>query len=179
MRSPIGHLADWLTDWLTDHFAPLCKVCFQNLVVKHSRNQKSHYRVLKYPPLDPIRNYISPGIIFTQYLTLRSVFVSSHVTLAPPPQVFSHVCYISLSAHPPTFNHPNNIKWWIQTSRYFPFLKSKYSSQNFNSQSLKFKPNSESFEAFTMVTIQVFWVVTPCSVIVGYQRFRGPYCLHL
>jgi hypothetical protein len=26
--------------------------------------------------------------------------------------------------------------------------------------------------------IEVFWVVTPCSVVVGYQRFRGPCCLH-
>jgi len=26
---------------------------------------------------------------------------------------------------------------------------------------------------------EVFWVVSPCSVVVGYQRFRGPYCLHL
>jgi hypothetical protein len=33
---------------------------------------------------------------------------------------------------------------------------------------------------FTAVKIQVaFWVVTPCSVVVGYQRFGGPYCLHL
>jgi hypothetical protein len=23
------------------------------------------------------------------------------------------------------------------------------------------------------------WAVTPCSVVVGYQRFRGPCCLHL
>jgi hypothetical protein len=32
-----------------------------------------------------------------------------------------------------------------------------------------------------MVKIQaeVFWVVTPCSVVVGYQRFGGPYCLYL
>jgi hypothetical protein len=38
-----------------------------------------------------------------------------------------------------------------------------------------------SFEAFTAVKIQVevFRVVTPCSVVVGYQRFGGPYCLHL
>jgi hypothetical protein len=38
-----------------------------------------------------------------------------------------------------------------------------------------------SFEVFTVVRIQVdvFWVVTPCSVAVGYQRFRGPSCLHL
>jgi hypothetical protein len=24
-----------------------------------------------------------------------------------------------------------------------------------------------------------FWVVTPCSVVVRYQRFGGPFCLHL
>jgi len=26
---------------------------------------------------------------------------------------------------------------------------------------------------------EVFWVVTPCSVVVGYQRFGGPCCSHL
>jgi hypothetical protein len=38
-----------------------------------------------------------------------------------------------------------------------------------------------SFEAFTAVMIQVVvsWVVTPCGVVVGYQRFRGLSCLHL
>jgi hypothetical protein len=38
-----------------------------------------------------------------------------------------------------------------------------------------------SFEASTevMFQVEVFWVVTPCSVVVGYQRFRGPCCLHL
>jgi hypothetical protein len=37
------------------------------------------------------------------------------------------------------------------------------------------------FEAFTavMFLVEVFWVVTPCSVVVGYQRFGGPSCLHL
>jgi len=32
-----------------------------------------------------------------------------------------------------------------------------------------------------VVTIQVenFWVVTPCGVVVGNQRFRCPCCLHL
>jgi len=36
-------------------------------------------------------------------------------------------------------------------------------------------------EVFTEVKIQikVFWIVTPCSVAVGYQFFREPYCLHL
>jgi len=27
--------------------------------------------------------------------------------------------------------------------------------------------------------IVVFWVVTRCSVVVGYRRFGGPFCLHL
>jgi hypothetical protein len=35
--------------------------------------------------------------------------------------------------------------------------------------------------AFTVVIFQVevFWVVTPCSVVVGYQLFSSPRCLHL
>jgi hypothetical protein len=42
--------------------------------------------------------------------------------------------------------------------------------------------NSETrFEVCTAVKIQVavFWIMAPCSVVVGYQRFRGPCCLHL
>jgi len=27
--------------------------------------------------------------------------------------------------------------------------------------------------------VQVFWSGTPCSVVVGYQRFGGPCCLYL
>jgi hypothetical protein len=30
-----------------------------------------------------------------------------------------------------------------------------------------------------MCTFEFFLVVVPCSVVVGYQRFRGPCCLHL
>jgi hypothetical protein len=26
---------------------------------------------------------------------------------------------------------------------------------------------------------EVFWIVTPCRVVVRYQRFKGPCCLHL
>jgi len=28
------------------------------------------------------------------------------------------------------------------------------------------------------VHVMVFWVVTPCSDVVGFQRFGGPCCLH-
>jgi hypothetical protein len=36
-----------------------------------------------------------------------------------------------------------------------------------------------NFETSTVVIFQdeVFWVVTPCRVVVGYQRFRGSCCL--
>jgi hypothetical protein len=38
-----------------------------------------------------------------------------------------------------------------------------------------------SFEASmtVMFQVEVFWVVMPCNVVVGYQCFRGPCCLHL
>jgi hypothetical protein len=38
-----------------------------------------------------------------------------------------------------------------------------------------------SFEVFTAVMFQVelFLVLNPCSVVAGYQHFRGPCCLHL
>jgi hypothetical protein len=37
------------------------------------------------------------------------------------------------------------------------------------------------FEVFMEVKIQVevFWVLKPCSVVVAYQQFGGPCCLHL
>jgi hypothetical protein len=37
------------------------------------------------------------------------------------------------------------------------------------------------FEAFTTVKFQVeiFWVLTPCSFVVRYKSFGGPFCLHL
>jgi hypothetical protein len=34
-------------------------------------------------------------------------------------------------------------------------------------------------EKTLMYQFEVFRVVTPCSVVVGYQRFRSPFCLHL
>jgi hypothetical protein len=36
-------------------------------------------------------------------------------------------------------------------------------------------------EVFTAmkINVAVCWVVTPCSVVVGYRRFRSPCCLHL
>jgi hypothetical protein len=40
---------------------------------------------------------------------------------------------------------------------------------------------SKVLEVFAEVKIQVlvFRVVTPCSVVVGYHRFRNPCCVHL
>jgi hypothetical protein len=38
-----------------------------------------------------------------------------------------------------------------------------------------------SLEAFTsvMFQVEVFWYVLPCSIMVVYQRFRGPCFVHL
>jgi hypothetical protein len=38
----------------------------------------------------------------------------------------------------------------------------------------KKEPGEKRFEAFMVVKIEakVFWVVIPCSVVVGYQQFR-------
>jgi hypothetical protein len=43
------------------------------------------------------------------------------------------------------------------------------------------KGEDGSSMAFRAVKIQgeVFWVVTPCSVVARYQCFKGPYRLHL
>jgi hypothetical protein len=30
-----------------------------------------------------------------------------------------------------------------------------------------------------MIQVEVFWVVMPCSIVVGYRSFGGPYCFHL
>jgi hypothetical protein len=38
--------------------------------------------------------------------------------------------------------------------------------------------SSEVFMA-VIFQVEVFWFLTPCSVVVGYQRFRGPCCIHL
>jgi hypothetical protein len=32
---------------------------------------------------------------------------------------------------------------------------------------------------FANLQVMIFWVVTPCSDVVGCQRFGGPCCLHL
>jgi len=29
-----------------------------------------------------------------------------------------------------------------------------------------------------VVVVVVVWVMTPCSFVIGYQRFRGPCCIH-
>jgi hypothetical protein len=38
-----------------------------------------------------------------------------------------------------------------------------------------------SFEVFraVMIQVEVFWVMTQCSVVTGYQRFRGTCYLHV
>jgi len=34
------------------------------------------------------------------------------------------------------------------------------------------------FETYLLLHVAVLWFVTPCSDVVGYQRFGGPWSLH-
>jgi hypothetical protein len=56
-------------------------------------------------------------------------------------------------------------------------------TENFvlGTKAFEYGVSDASFEAFMTVMFQaeVFWVVTPCSVVVGYERFGGPCRLHL
>jgi len=38
---------------------------------------------------------------------------------------------------------------------------------------------SSGIKTSSVLRVEVFWVVTQCSVVVGYQRFGGPCFLHL
>jgi hypothetical protein len=38
---------------------------------------------------------------------------------------------------------------------------------------------SDSISDFDFIfEVEIFWFVTPCNIVIGCQRFRGPYCLH-
>jgi hypothetical protein len=53
---------------------------------------------------------------------------------------------------------------------------------NVHSQTyMKTQGKDGRYDVFTAVKIQVevFWVVTPCCVVIAYQRFGGPCCLQL
>jgi hypothetical protein len=39
--------------------------------------------------------------------------------------------------------------------------------------------NTWTFVGINVFQVEVFWVVTPCNVVVEYQRFGGPCCPHL
>jgi hypothetical protein len=48
-----------------------------------------------------------------------------------------------------------------------------------NDYSVKKVKNASVRSTTLLSQVEFFCVVTPYSVLVGYQRFRGPYCLHL
>jgi hypothetical protein len=73
----------------------------------------------------------------------------------------------------------------------FVHLKTTVTNQNYSQEEIKsglnfgnascYEDQNRALGTLTAVKIQinVFWVVTPCSVVVGYQGFGGPCCLHI
>jgi len=41
------------------------------------------------------------------------------------------------------------------------------------------KPGKWNGMRLFYVLVGLFWVMIPCSVVIGYQRFGGPRCVHL
>jgi hypothetical protein len=57
-------------------------------------------------------------------------------------------------------------------------VETRHQARNFNRYGGFTDANFEAFTAM-MFQVEVFWFVSLYSVIVGYQSFRSPCCLHL
>jgi hypothetical protein len=55
-------------------------------------------------------------------------------------------------------------------------MKNKMQTYKLNKRNSSSNYNCDKFER---IQVKFFWVVTPCSALVGYQHFGGPHCLHL
>jgi hypothetical protein len=53
----------------------------------------------------------------------------------------------------------NNSRTVLKSILPFPALRESYESERYHG-----------------LQVEVFWIVTPCSVAVGYQHFEGPFC---
>jgi len=156
-----------MTVWqesLPERLTPLSRLLEK---LSHSANQeipcllwktKVHYYIHKNLPVEPIPSQLNP------VYTLTPRFFNIHY----------NIIFQSVSS---SNNHPI-----IQTSLFSKVLK-KAAVQPSGGDTVCWGDNSEDvrFEVFMVVKIQVkvFWVVMLCSVVVGYQHFGGPCCLHL
>jgi hypothetical protein len=101
-------------------------------------------------------------------------------------KVGSFSLYTPVPLFIPVLQAPLMLSFWdCQHFIYFPaficfHIVKPLAFQGFLTSGKK-KKVTWKFEAFMTVKIQfkVLWVVTPYSVVVGYQCFRGPCCLHL
>jgi hypothetical protein len=136
---------------------------------------KVYYCVDKGLPLDFVLRQFDPARNFIPYFFKIYLILSPDGHMSPKLSLslwFSNRNYafnMSRPSHTPLLNHL--IIWGDEQANKFR------SSLLFASDT---NPSVATFEAFKAVKIQVdfSWFVTPCGVVVGQTRFRGP-CCHL
>jgi hypothetical protein len=120
LHGAVYYLKSWLSLRLSKNFNSLW-------------NLKVHYRAHKNPPLDSILNQPNPVRFIDPCLLKEDL----NVILSPTPRSsqwfptfgspnqnpvntspLPHACYMSCPPHPPSFNHPNNIRWRIQAVKF-------------------------------------------------------------
>jgi hypothetical protein len=127
--------------------------------------------------MHPVRTFLpclpklySHNIIFPSTLRSGKWFFSSGF---PTKILDTFLMYATCPAHPVLdFYHPNNIWWSLQVMKVL-ILHSTHPPTTSSLSNVNILLNTLRKQ------IEVFYVVTPCSVVVGYSCFGGPFCLHL
>jgi hypothetical protein len=117
-----------------------------------------------------------------RHKVLRNVGILPHHYTASqpgrPPLEYHHHHHHHHRGSNCTFHLFDGCSWHL-----LPFGLYRYSSFGVRLWAPTSKCSALSFDArlqvFTALKSVVFWVITPCSDVVGYQQFRGSHCLQL
>jgi hypothetical protein len=70
----------------------------------------------------------------------------------------------------------------VSDSHAASIFRVKWATEMLSYRNITRRHNPEDLDLFKQklsLPAVVFWVMTPCSDVVGHQRFGGPCCLHL